>query len=355
MRSKFSSLLIGLVVMTVVSGNVIADERMKTFTFEDIHSINIETISGSIRICPGDERRLIVELINDLEEPELLDPVVEADDGELTIEENFVGRNVSGETHWTLYLPKSASFHSIECNSASGEISLEKFEADFIETESASGKTSVNSVHANELELSTASGSITIEDCKAEFIKTHSASGKIFANSVDAKELDLSTASGRIIVKDGKANFIKTSSASGKISVNSLRAEELELSNASGSVIVEDSEIDKWGKMSSASGDVKLYLPDLPSMRLEASSASGDVILKVPQFGENFSMTLMKRADKGRIKCPFEYTKKETIRLHKNDRYLTDRYLVKRGKGGPKIKLSTASGTIQIKTNTKGR
>jgi len=265
--------------MTVVSGTVIADERIETFTFEDIHSIDIETISGSIRICPGDESRFIVELINDLEEPELLDPELEVDDGELFIEENFIGNNVRGETYWTVYLPKSASLRSIECNSASGDISFEEFEAKFIETESASGK----------------------------------------------------------------------------ISVNSVGTKELVLSNASGKIFVEDAEIDKEGEMSSASGEVKLYLPHLPSKRLEASSASGDVVLKVPPFGKNFSMTLMKRADKGKIKCPFEYTEKETIRLHKNDRYLTDRYLVKRGKGGPDIKLRTASGTIKIETNTKGK
>ncbi len=118
--------------------------------------------------------------------------------------------------------------------------------------------------------------------------------------------------------------------------------------------MVEDADVDCCAEIASASGDVELYLPRLPSERLEASSASADVLLEVPRFGENFSMTLMKRADKGKVKCPFEYSEKETIRLNRHDRYLTDRYVVKRGKGGPDIKLTTASGTIEIETDTKG-
>jgi len=355
MKSGYGCLLAGLVVMIFICGNVIADERMETFTFEDIHSINIETVSGSIRICPGDKTKLVVELINDLEEPDMLDPELESDYGKLFIEENFIGRNVRGETSWTVYLPKNSSLRTVECSNASGQISLEEFETNFIETESASGKTSVNSVKAKELDLSTASGAIIIEDCEANVIEAESASGRISANSIHAEEIDLSTASGRISVEDCEADFIKTNSASGKILFDSVDAKELELFNASGKIIVEDGKIDELGRMSSASGDVELYLPNLPSRRLEASSASADVILNVPQFGENFSMTLMKRADRGKIKCPFEYTEKETIRLHKHDRYLSDRYLVQRGKGGPEIKLSTASGTIRIETDTKGK
>lgn len=355
MRSKTRCFLLGLIVTTIIFGPVIADERIETFTFEDIHSIEIETISGSIRIIPGDESMFMVELINDLDEPELLDPEVEAKDGELYIEENFMGNNVRGETHWTIYLPPKVNLLSIECNSASGSMALEEFEAKFIQTESASGRITAKSIRAGELDLSTTSGRITLEDCEADLIKTNSASGRITAKSIRAEELDLSTASGKINVEDCKADFIKTSSASGKISVDSVGAKELVLSNASGKILVEDAEIDEEGEMSSASGDVNLYLLYLPSKRLEASSASADVFLKVPRFGKDFSMTLMKRADKGKIKCPFEYTEKETIRLHKNDRYLTDRYLVKRGKGGPEIKLSTASGTILIETNAKSK
>jgi DUF4097 and DUF4098 domain-containing protein YvlB len=355
MNQAFRYTMAIMVFVAALSAAVMAAERTETFTFEDIRSVDIKTISGEVTVLPGDGSKLVVELLNDLDDPEQLDPEVEADNGRLLIEEHFTGRNIRGETFWTLYLPKGSSLRSVECKSASGDISLQEFEADFIETESASGRTELNSIGAKEIDLSTASGAINIEDCQADVIDAESASGRISVTSCRSEELDVSTASGRISLADCEADFIRTNSASGRISVESVEAKELDLSNASGKIAVQDAEIDESGKISSASGDVRLYLPRLPSESLEASSASSDVLLKVPQFGENFSMTLMKRADKGRVRCPFEYTDKETIRLSRHDRYLTDRYLVKRGKGGPEIELSTASGTIEIETETKGK
>lgn len=355
MRLGYRSLLFGIVVMTILSVTVIANERIKTFTFEGINSVNIQTASGSITICPGSENKFVVELKNDLEEPDLLNPEVEADNGELSVAEHFRGNNVRGEIYWTVFVPPSAILKTIECHSASGDMQFEKIKVDFVKTESASGNVVVDSINAKEFEFSTASGSINVKDCGVDFIEVNSASGDISVDSVHARELEFSAASGSIIVKDGDADFVKSNSASGDISFSSVQAKELELSAASGSIMVEDCVIDELGKMTSASGDVELYLPRLPSMRLDASSASGDVTLKVFQFGENFAMTLMKREDKGRIQCPFEYTESETIRLHTNDDYLTDRYTVKRGKGGPEIRLVTASGTIKIETNSKGK
>ncbi|MGB7060772.1 MAG: DUF4097 family beta strand repeat-containing protein [Candidatus Zixiibacteriota bacterium] len=355
MRLVQDCLSLVLVVTAFVFGSAVAGGKVETFTFEGIHSINIETVSGNITITPGKTDKLTVELINDLDDPEQLDPELEADEGELSIEENFTGRHVRGKTHWTVYLPKSGELRLIECSTASGDILFEGFEVDFIETESASGEVSINSLTAKELELSTASGAIMLEDSKADFVEANTASGRISASSVRAKEIDFSTASGKIEVEDCDAKIMETSTASGKISVGSVTAEELELSTASGRIIVEECDVEVLTEASCASGDVEIYLSRLPSKRLEASSASGDVDLEVPQFGDNFTMTLTKRADRGRVKCPFEYTEKETLRLHKHDKYLTDRYLVQRGEGGPEIELSTASGTIRVKTQTKGK
>jgi DUF4097 and DUF4098 domain-containing protein YvlB len=348
-------LLVVLVITAFAFGSAIAEERIETFTFEDIHSIQIETVSGNITITPGEADKLTVELINDLDDPEQLDPELDADDGELSIEENFTGRRIRGETHWTVYLPKSAELRLVECSTASGDMLFEGFGVNFIETESASGEVSINSVTAKEVEFSTASGDIELDDCKVDFVKANTASGRITASSVEAKELDFSTASGKIVMEDCQAKTVETSSASGRISVGAVSAEEFELSTASGRIVVEDSDVEEMAEVSCASGDVEIHLSSLPSRRLEASSASGDVELEVPQFGDNFTMVLTKRADRGRIKCPFEYTEEETIRLNRHDRYLTDRYLVQRGEGGPDIELSTASGTIRIETETKGR
>jgi lia operon protein LiaG len=354
MRSKYFCLLFAFLFLAMLSVVATAYERIETYTFEDVHSIDVQTVSGNIMIMPGHQSKVMVELINDLDDPEQLDPEVKAKHGELFIEENFHGRNIRGETHWTIYLPEDIELRSVECSNASGEIILERFKADYIETESASGRISVDSLEAKEIEISTASGAIIIEDCQADEIDAESASGRVSVYSVRAEELSLSTASGKITLEDCKADFVKAGSASGKISFDSIEAIEVDLSNASGKIVLEKGEIERFADVSSASGDVEIYLARLPSEQIDASTASGDLVLNVPEFGKNFTMTLVKRADRGRIKCPFDYTHKETIRLHRYDDYLTDRFLVEKGSGGPEIQLSTASGSIKVKTDREG-
>jgi len=317
MISRFRCLLTSLFLVIFVSGIGASSERIQNFTFEDIHSMDIRTVSGDIRICPGNGAKLKVELKNDLDDPDRLDPIVEAEQGELSIEEHFTGNHVSGEISWTVYLPKSIELKRVKCRSASGNMSFEGFKTEFIQAKSASGEALIDSVYAKEVEVSTASGSVAVQ-----------------ASDVD---------------------FVTIESASGDISLSSVRSKEQELSTASGSITLENVKIEEQSKIESASGDVELDLLQLPPLGLEVSSASSDVTLKVPDFGDNFSLTISKGGNGGRIKCPFEYTDKTTFRNDDDDDYGTDRYYVKHGEGGPDIKLKTYSGTIRIETDTKGK
>lgn len=355
MSAKIRRLLVSLMLMFAIVGIASAAERIKTYTFSDITSIDIRTVSGDIKICPGDKPQLMVELKNKLDEPDLLDPRVVGENGKLSIEEHFTGNHVSGDIYWTAYLPISVELQSIKCNSASGNMTFVGFKANSIRTKSASGDLVVDSIYTKEFECSTASGSITVKNSNADMTKVKSASGDISLGSVQSKELELSTASGSITLNNCSVDSPKITSASGDISISGIRSKDLDLTNASGSIMVEDSKIEEAGEISSASGDIELDFPQLPPKGFEASTASSDLILKVPDFGENFSLTLVKREDKGRIKCPFEYTGKSTYRNNEGDDYLMDRYTVVRGKEGPEIELKTHSGTIRIETADKGK
>ena len=332
-------------------GSALADDRIETFEFEDIHSIDVSTVCGGLEIVPGEKDQFVVVVENRLDDPKQLKRRVEASRGRLLIDEDFLGRTVRGGTQWTIYVPESAELRSIEFSTASGGIVLEEVDVGYVETDIASGGVKIGSVKAREFDLSTASGGITIEDCQVDLVDAQSASGRVSAENVQAEELELSTASGKVTIDLCHADRIKASSASGRVKVSSVSGKEMDLSAASGRILAEDCDIDESAEMSCASGDVRVYLPRLPSDYLNASTASGDVLLEVADFGENFFMTLTKRADRGRIKCPFKYTDQETIRLHRGDRYLTDRYFVERGTGGPDIEVSTASGTIRIDTD----
>ena len=148
MSVKIRCSLVVLILMFAIVGIASAAEKIKTFNFDGIKSMDIQTVSGNLKICPGSSNQLVVELKNDLDEPDLLDPVVEGENGELVIEEHFSGNHVSGEIHWTVYLPKSADLQRIKCKSASGNMSFAGFKAESIRTESASGDLAVDSVYA---------------------------------------------------------------------------------------------------------------------------------------------------------------------------------------------------------------
>jgi hypothetical protein len=356
MRSmRLFSLVIFLAAMVVASGTLWAYDRTETFEFEGVQSIRVKTVCGGLEIVPGETNQFVVVVENRLDNPKLFKRRVETSRGRLLIDEDFLGRTVNGGTHWTIYVPPSAKLESVEFSTASGDFSLEQVDVDLVETDIASGPVHINSVEAKEFDLSTASGSVEIEDCQVEMIDAESASGNVEARDVKARKLELSTASGDVDVRLCDAVRLKASSASGEVQVESVNCNDMDLSSASGRVVMRDCRVDESAEMSCASGDVQASLSRLPANLLHASTASGDVLLEVDDFGENFTMTLTKRADRGRIRCPFEYTEKETLRLSRGDDYLTDRYLVERGTGGPEVELSTASGTIRVDTDSKGR
>jgi hypothetical protein len=122
-------------------------------------------------------------------------------------------------------------------------------------------------------------------------------------------------------------------------------AEGCKFNTASGDVKLGDCEVLGESRFSSASGDVELELDALPAGDLSAGSASGDVRLAVADFGANFTLVLIKRADHGRISCPFDYTREETFQDHD----LYERKIVERGTGESVIELRTASGQVVVR------
>jgi DUF4097 and DUF4098 domain-containing protein YvlB len=354
MKSVCRYSLILLAAVVFASGSLFAYERTETFEFDDVQSIDVKTVCGGLEIVPGEESRFVVVVENRLDNPRLFKRRVEAKRGRLVIDEDFLGRSVHGGTDWTIYVPKSAEVQSVEFSTASGGFTLDRVDADFVETDIASGSVYINDAKVQELDLSTASGSVEIENCQADRIDAESASGNVEASNVEAEKLELSTASGSVRIRGSQAERIKASSASGQVRISSTDGKEMYLSSASGKVRMDDCRVGLSAEMSCASGDVLARLSRLPSDLLHASTASGDVLLEVADFGENFTMTLTKRADRGRIRCPFEYTDRETFRLNRGDDYLTDRYVVQRGSGGPEVELSTASGTIRLDTDARG-
>jgi DUF4097 and DUF4098 domain-containing protein YvlB len=178
--------------------------------------------------------------------------------------------------------------------------------------------------------FNTASGDYIVRDMTiGEDTKFNTASGDVeLEDLVIEEDVSFSTASGDIIVTNCKVG------------------EDVGFSSASGNVKVEDAELAGEADFSSASGDVILRFDRLPEHDFTGSSASGDVTLQVDDFGENFTLVLIKRKDKGRISCPFEYTDEDEFYRNRQE-YVSK--IVERGSGRPVITLGTASGKVTVK------
>jgi len=314
--------LLGMLLVFSATGN--AKERWE---FSDVTKIKFEGISGDITILQGKGKEGVVELRADVRPRRSFRPEVEQDGKTLYIEERWGGRSTNGHLEWTIYLPEGQKPPRIKASTASGELVCRKV-AVRIRFSTASGNIELTEVTLSEgSSFSTASGDIILEDMEVDEGSDFStASGDVVLDNVTiGEDCGFSTASGEVRCVGCKGHF--------------------DLSSASGDVVVKKCEITGRSDFSAASGDVRLYIDRLPKHDLKASTASGKVLLDVGDFGDDFTLVMVKREDRGRISCPFDFTSEDTF----EDYHTYEEKIVERGSGKPEIYLHTASGSVVVK------
>lgn len=301
--------------------------QTETWEFSGVERIDMDGVSGDVVVRPAEGNTLVVELDADVEPEDNFQPRVEERGGRVSIDEKWRGRNTSGHVEWTLYLPAQDTPPELTIDTASGGLDCRDV-ALRIELDTASGDIELLDVELGEdSDFDTASGDYRLEnmtisaDCRFD-----TASGDLFLDNLALEDgCKFSTASGDIEARGCRGHFV--------------------LSTASGDVDVRDCEIEGWGELSTASGDVSVNLDRLPAEGLEASSASGNVTLDVADYGDDFKLVLVKRKDRGRITCPFDYTSERTFLDH----HEYEEKIVERGSGTPEIELRTASGRVTVR------
>jgi len=321
-RLALLALALPLFLLSIAVAQGDADER---WTFDGIKTIEIDGVSGDVAIKRGSGDKVVVELDSDVSPDDAFRADVDQDGKTVVIDERWRSSN-RGSVKWTLSLPDDDI--RVEINTASGSLTATGVKAS-IRFESASGDIELTDVElGDDSRFSTASGDYDLSDMKIEGrIKFSTASGDIGLAGVNlTKECKFSTASGDVEAREC--------------------AGAMRLSTASGDVDVKDCKPEGECKFSSASGDVSVSLDALPPDGLEVSSASGDVSLKVNDFGDDFTLELIKREGRGHIRCPFDYTTEETFW---DDHHEYERKVVERGSGKPHVTLRTASGKVTVR------
>lgn len=303
-----------------------AQEADQEWDFSDVSKIEIDGVSGDVTVRPASGSQGKVQLRSDVTPADAFEARVRQRGSTLRIDEKWHG-NSSGPVEWTIYLPTGGEAPRLDVNNASGDLDCEDVSAR-IEYDTASGDVTLVRVDlARGSDFSTASGDFTLEDMTIR------------------ADADFSTASGDVeLTSVHMEDGCEFSTASGDIRV-SRSTGSMEFSSASGDVEVRGGRVQGMGRFSSASGDVSVQLEQLPAEGMTASSASGRVTLDVDDYGDDFSLVLIKRQDRGRIRCPFDFTSERTFEEH----HVYEEKTVKRGSGSPEIELRTASGSVTVK------
>ncbi len=323
-------------------------QEVERFDFSGVNRIEVDGTSGDIAIFKAEGRQGYVELEQNVMPRENFRGEVDQSGNTLRVAEHWRGRTTHGHVAWRIYLPAGGDGLRITIDTASGDLEATDVAAGF-RFETASGDIDLRGVQLGEgSRFDTASGDIDLSDMTVtDGASFDTASGDISLDDVTVgNDVDFDTASGDITLENVTiGEGCDFSTASGEVRAYNSRG-ALELDSASGDVDIRECVLTGPSQFSTASGDVDISLNDMVQHDLEGSSASGDVTLSIDDWGRNFTLILVKRRDRGRLTCPFEYTSERTFERYD---YVYEEKIVQQGSGGPEIRISTASGNLVIR------
>ena len=313
------ALIAGLSVATVNGA------QPAQWSFDGADRIELEGVSGDIVVRAGRGSQIEIEIVEDVSPENAFRAEVERDGTTVRAREEW-SRRGRGSVEWTLVVPADR-VTAIVVETASGDLRASGVEARF--------------------EFSTASGDLRLSDMTiAEGSSFSTASGDLLLTDVGVgDDVEMSTASGDVEMRGVRAGAgFAASTASGDVAIESSDG-IMNASSASGNVTVDEETLSGPSSFSSASGDVTVRLNAAPGYALEVSSASGDVHLEAP-FGNDFTLIMTKRRDRGSIDSPFEPTSEREF--ERNGRTYVEQTVV-RGSGQPEVRVSTASGSVEVR------
>lgn len=292
-----------LISLLIITGSVIARDKVITKTFPVKGLVKVNTISGDLTIVQGNGDEILVEVVYNVRPRDAFEPNFKERKNSLRLSEDFHGYNSSGSVLWTITVPKNTR---IDFNTASGDLTIEDF--------------------SGEVTSSMASGDCEIINFKGE--------------------LELSTASGDYDISES-SGILMLSTASGDVRIENCKG-EIKASTASGNVRTSEIVLEEESSFSSASGNVYVELGESPMFDLRLSSASGNSTLNFNGNPIKGFFEFEAKERRGRISSPIDFDDEEIYR-RRGDR---DKYMRKtftKGTDSPYISIKTASGRAVLK------
>lgn len=295
-----------------------AQDKTLSKNFKDIKTIRLSTASGNIMLKKGAGTDVNLTLKYSYQEDEFT-PVIEADNGKLTLKEEFSRGSHSGHSSWVLEVPDHMS---LSLNTGSGDVTLEGLNAD--------------------VKSNLGSGNIGITDVKGD-LDFNTGSGNIELNNTEG-DISLNTGSGDIRATGGSGKY-SFNAGSGIIKADRLKG-VLSMNTGSGDIDAKNIALTAPGKFNTGSGDAMVSLASNLDYNVSVNSGSGDASLDfngTPISGE-VVMTANERS--GDIVAPFKFDKEEIIKEGNSSPRI--RKTAKLGNKDITIEVSTGTGTAGI-------
>jgi len=219
----------------------------------------------------------------------------------LHLEEKFYGRNASGDSEWTIYLPDNAKI-DFEC--ATGDLTLDQVSVD-IDGKSGTGNISVIA-SSGKFELKSGTGNVTAEESQGEF-DLASGTGDVNLNNCDG---------------------------------------EFEIKSGTGDVQAAELKIGDEAEFKSGTGNAEVRDPSGKDFDLYVESGTGDAILEINKTPLQGYFEFKATSPGGDIISPFNFDDEQDYDREDNG------YTIKsftRGKSTPRYFISTGSGNAELK------
>ena len=135
---------------------------------------------------------------------------------------------------------------------------------------------SIPEIYTKNLSIKMLSGDVKIDPLNLESLIFHTSSGKLEAEQIHAGKITVTSASGSINMNGCSAKETKICTSSGNITLKN-NVGDLDLKSSSGKVQADYMNFENQNmKIETASGSVKLELPDTAEFLVEAKTSSGD-------------------------------------------------------------------------------
>ncbi len=240
-------------------GKGIEVNESETLDLEDISMLHINCVSGDIDVVESDEAK--ITLVGNVWTTEDLNDFLKVTMDADTVIASFDTKTkpfgiFNANVVMTVYLP-SEYILDLDIESASGNISVNSLEFNYLTIDSTSGNTEVMNCKGDSLRINKSSGDTKLGFADFESAYIDSTSGDIYVNDTAAKITLISISGDSTLDKITGPVDIKSTSGRVSVSVDGVSIEPLTID--------------------SVSGGVKLYIDSEAAFDIAAKVVSGDI------------------------------------------------------------------------------